>query len=176
MRSVPMMPTGRIGQPTLSAKRAAPVWPLYKAPSRLRVPSGKMPKSSPLRSTASAVSSAEELFSPPLRSMGIMPIAGNKNLVFHESMYSALPTKLMSRPASSIKNALSRKLMWFGHKIAAPSAGKCSRPCRSKCQRRLATGSATFRARYCTLLVVCTVLLALIGVHPLSPARNMPTQ
>ena len=46
------------------------------------------------------------------RSIGIMPIAGNRNFVFHESMYSALPTKLMLR--GSIRNALSRKLTWLG--------------------------------------------------------------
>ena len=42
--------------------------------------------------------------------MGIMPIAGNRNFVFHESMYSALPTKLMLRNTCNIKNAESRKL------------------------------------------------------------------
>jgi hypothetical protein len=40
--------------------------------------------------------------------MGIMPIAGKRNFVFHESMYSALPTKLMLRGTCSIRNALNR--------------------------------------------------------------------
>ncbi len=57
-----------------------------------------------------------------------MPIAGNRYFVFHESMYSALPTKLMLRGSVSIRNAESRKLMWLGHKIAGPSAGSRSKP------------------------------------------------
>ena len=66
------------------------------------------------------------LRSPPLRSIGIMPIAGKRNFVFHESMYSALPTKEMLRGTVSIRNAESRKLMWFGHRIAGPSMGSRS--------------------------------------------------
>src|SRR4029077_16652138 len=87
---------------------AAPVRPLCSVPSRLRVPSGKIPNSSPRRSTPAAVSSAEPDFSPPDRSIGIMPSAGNTYFVFHESMYSALPTKLMFRGIVSIRNAESR--------------------------------------------------------------------
>ena len=55
-----------------------------------------------------------------------MPIAGKRYFVFHESMYSALPTKLMLRGTVSIRNAESRKLMWFGHRIAGPSSGSRS--------------------------------------------------
>src|SRR5690606_18805581 len=40
MSRVPMMPTGTSGAPVRSASRAAPVWPLCRRPSRLRVPSG----------------------------------------------------------------------------------------------------------------------------------------
>ena len=60
------------------------------------------------------------LASPPERSIGIMPIAGKRYFVFHESMYSALPTKLMRRGTVSIRNAESRKLMWFGQRMAPP--------------------------------------------------------
>ena len=58
-----------------------------------------------------AASSAEELLSPPERSIGIMPMAGKMNFVFHESMYSALPTKEMLRGTVKVSNAESRKLM-----------------------------------------------------------------
>ncbi len=43
--------------------------------------------------------------------------------VFHESMYSALPTKLIRRGTVSMRNAESRKLTWFGQRIAGPSDG-----------------------------------------------------
>ena len=95
-------------------------------PSRLRVPSGKIPNSSPRRSTSPAASSADCAFSPPERSIGIMPSAGKMNLVFHESMYSALPTKLMLRGTVSIRNVESRNEMWFGQRIAGPSSGSRS--------------------------------------------------
>ena len=93
-------------------------------PSRLRVPSGKIPNSSPRRSTRPAASSADCDLSPPERSIGIMPIAGKMYFVFHESMYSALPTKLMLRGTVSIRNAESRNEMWFGHRIAGPVVGQ----------------------------------------------------
>ena len=48
------------------------------------------------------------------------------NFVFHESMYSALPTKLMLRGRVSIRNAESRNEMWFGQRIAGPSSGSRS--------------------------------------------------
>ena len=104
------------------------MWPLYRRPSRLRVPSGKMPNSSPRRSTSSATSRATSAFSPPLRSIGIMPIVGNRCLVFHEFMYSALPTKLMRRGTDSIRNAESRKVMWLGQRMAGPSLGQAVEP------------------------------------------------
>src|SRR4051794_30508219 len=124
MASVPTIPTGKIGQSTSSDRRAAPVRPLCSVPSRLRVPSGKMPNSSPRCSTPAAVSSADDDFSPPARSIGIIPIAGKTCLVFHESMYSALPTKLLLRGIVSIRNAESRNEMWLGHRIAGPVTGK----------------------------------------------------
>ena len=65
MASVPVMPTGKIGHPICSARRAAPVRPLCSRPSRLRVPSGKMPNSSPRWRTPAAVSSADCDLSPP---------------------------------------------------------------------------------------------------------------
>ena len=60
--------------------------------------------------------------------MGIMPSIGNTYFVFHEFMYSALPTKLMLRGTLSMRNAESRKEMWFGHRIAGPPSGKRSNP------------------------------------------------
>ena len=65
-------------------------------------------------------------FDPPERSMGIMPSAGKMCFVFHESMYSALPTKLMLRGSVSMRNIESRNEMWFGHRIAGPSSGSRS--------------------------------------------------
>ncbi len=53
-------------------------------------------------------------------------MAGNRCFVFHESMYSALPTKLMLRGTVSIRNAESRNEMWFGHSSAGPSSGRRS--------------------------------------------------
>jgi hypothetical protein len=85
-----------------------------------------MPNSSPRSRTSAARSSADCDRSPPDRSIGIMPIAGKRCFVFHESMYSALPTKLMLRGTVSMRNAESRNEMWFGHRIAGPSAGRPS--------------------------------------------------
>ena len=39
-RSVPMRPTGTTGTPAVSARKATPVRPRYRRPSRERVPSG----------------------------------------------------------------------------------------------------------------------------------------
>ena len=79
--------------------------------------------------------------------MGIMPSAGKTCFVFHESMYSALPTKLIRRGTVSMRNAESRKLMWFGHRMAGPSDGMRSYPSRWNRQSRLASGAATARQR-----------------------------
>ena len=97
--------------------------PLCNRPSRLRVPSGKIPNNSPRRNTSTAASRATAAFDPPDRSIGIMPITGKRYFVFHDVMYSAFPTKLMLRGTESIRNAESRKEMWLGHRIAGPSAG-----------------------------------------------------
>ena len=77
----------------------------------------------------------------PTRSMGIMPSAGKTCFVFHESMYSALPTKLIRRGTVSIRNAESRKLTWFGQRIAGPAEGRRSYPSRWKRHSRRATGA-----------------------------------
>ena len=145
--SVPTIPTGKIGQPILVANRAAPVRPLYKLPSRLRVPSGNMPNNSPRLRTSSAASSAAWLFSPPDRSIGIIPIIGKRNFVFHESMYSALPTKEILRFTTNIKKAESRKLTWLGHRIAGPDSGRRSSPDTSIDHNLRATGANALRAR-----------------------------
>ncbi len=83
--------------------------------------------------------------------MGIIPSAGNRYFVFHESMYSALPTKLIRRGTVSIKNAESRKLTWFGQRIAGPSAGSRSKPSSVNDHNRRAIGPATVRNRSCDL-------------------------
>ena len=88
---------------------------------------------------------------PPPRSIGIIPSAGNRYFVFHEFMYSALPTKLMLRGTLNIKNALSRKLMWFGARIAGPSAGNRSKPSRLIVHSTSTTGRPTRRNRVCAL-------------------------
>ena len=82
----------------------------------------------PLRGRAAALE-------PPERSIGIIPSTGNRNFVFHDCMYSALPTKLMLRGTESIRNAESRNEMWFGHRIAGPSAGSRSKPLSSMSQQ-----------------------------------------
>ena len=64
----------------------------------------------PRRRTRSAAASAPVDLSPPDRSSGIMPSAGNRCFVFQSSMYSALPTKLMRRGTMIIRKAESRKL------------------------------------------------------------------
>ncbi len=66
-------------------------------------------------------------------------------LVFQESMYSALPTKLIRRGTASIRNAESRKLMWLGQRMAGPSAGIRSKPSRCRRHRRFARGAASAR-------------------------------
>ena len=106
------------------------------------MPSGKIPSSSPWRSTPAAVSSAEADLSPPERSIGIIPSAGNRCFVFHESMYSALPMKLMLRDMDNMRNAESRNEMWFGHRIAGPSSGSRSWPAVPMCHSLRATGRA----------------------------------
>ena len=122
--SVPMMPTGKIGQPTFSASRAAPVRPLYSTPSRLRVPSGKMPNSSPRRSTASAAVER-----------GLLLVAAgavDRDHAHRREEVLRLPRVHVLGLADeadvarhvSIRNAESRKLMWFGHRIAGPSIGQ----------------------------------------------------
>jgi hypothetical protein len=78
-----------------------------------------------------------------------MPIAGKRCFVFHESMYSALPTKEMLRDTVSIKNAESRKLMWFGHRIAGPETGSRSYPESSIFHSFDATGRPMRRTRCC---------------------------
>ena len=62
-------------------------------------------------------------------------------LVFHESMYSALPTKLMLRGTVSIRNIESRNEMWFGHRIAGPDSGSRSKPVTSMCHSLRVTGA-----------------------------------
>ena len=78
-------------------------------------------------------------------------MAGNTCFVFHESMYSALPTKLMLRGSVSMRNAESRNEMWLGHRIAGPSSGSRSYPAVSMCHSRRATGPSTRRVRCCAL-------------------------
>ena len=128
MSRVPRKPTGTNGAPVRSARRAGPVWPLCSTPSRDRVPSGKMPNSSPRSSTRAAAFSARSPALPPDRSIGIMPSAGKMNFVFQLSMYSALPTNVMRRGSVSGRNIESMNDVWFGHRIAGPSAGTLSSP------------------------------------------------
>ena len=50
-------------------------------------------------------------------------MAGKMYLVFHESMYSALPTKVMRRGSTSGRKNESITDVWFGQKMAPPVAG-----------------------------------------------------
>ena len=125
-----------------------------------------MPNSSPRRSTTAAASSADCDFDPPDRSMGIMPMAGNRYFVFHESMYSDLPTKLMLRGTVSIRKAESRNEMWFGHRIAGPSAGRRSYPLASIFHSRRVTGPTMPRKRSWALPAPTAVVMAGDGTPP----------
>jgi hypothetical protein len=87
-----------------------------------------MPKNSPSSSTRAAVLRARSAAFPPLRSMGIIPMAGKMYLVFQESMYSALPTKVMRRGSTRGRKKESMTDVWLGQKIAPPTAGRRSRP------------------------------------------------
>ncbi len=78
-----------------------------------------------------------------------MPIAGKRYFVFHESMYSALPTKLMRRGTVIIKNAESRNEMWFGHKMAPPLGGSRCKPSTPTFQRTLWIGPPMVRTMSC---------------------------
>ena len=94
----PMIAVGMIGQPVSNARRAAPVCPLYRRPSGLRVPSTWMPNSSPLSMISRACSRAPSDFEPPERSTGNTPTDVNHhflNLPLSPlpSKYSALPMK-----------------------------------------------------------------------------------
>jgi len=76
-----------------------------------------------------------------------MPTFGKNQRVFHESMYSLLPMNEMLRGASNMRNAESRKLMWFGAKIAAPRLGSRSNPSSSNFQANRASGCRVLRRR-----------------------------
>ena len=96
--------------------------------------------------TRAAVSSARWDAEPPPRSMGIMPRAGKRYLVFQESMYSALPTNVMRRGRAHGRKKESITEVWLGHMIAPPSSGTFSRPSMVNFQSRWKMGSSTARA------------------------------
>ena len=50
-------------------------------------------------------------------------MAGKRCLVFQESMYSALPTKVMRRGSTSGRKNESITEVWFGQKMAPPVFG-----------------------------------------------------
>src|SRR5689334_9507591 len=93
-----------------------------------------MPNSSPRSSTRAAALRARSLALPPARSIGIMPMAGNRNFVFQSSMYSALPTNVIRRGSTSGIMNESMTDVWFGHMIAGPSVGTFCKP--STCTRQ----------------------------------------
>ena len=68
------------------------------------------------------------LASPPDRSIGIMPSAGNRCLVFQSSRYSALPTNVMRRGRTDGRRNESITDVWLGHTMAGPEAGRFSAP------------------------------------------------
>ena len=78
--------------------------------------------------------------------MGIMPIAGKMCLVFHESMYSALPTNVMRRGSTRGRKNESITEVWFGQKMAPPVRGTRSRPTVLMRHNALKTGDMTARA------------------------------
>jgi hypothetical protein len=51
------------------------------------------------------------------------------------------------RGDNTMRSAESRKLMWFGHKMAAPDEGNRSNPSTSKRHARFASGCTTVRKR-----------------------------
>ena len=72
-----------------------------------------------------------------------MPRAGKRYFVFHESMYSALPTKVIRRGSTSGRKNESITEVWLGQKIAPPVAGRCSSPTVLMRHRPLKTGERT---------------------------------
>ena len=81
-------------------------------------------------------------------------------------MYSALPTKLISRGTVSMRNAESRNEMWFGHKIAGPSTGSRWYPAVSMCHSLRAIGDTARRVlRWRAPFAEC-LPDNIIGVYP----------
>jgi hypothetical protein len=62
-------------------------------------------------------------------------------------MYSLLPMNEILRGDNTMSSAESKKLMWFGHKIAAPLAGSRSKPSNSNFHARRAKGCTMRRRR-----------------------------
>ena len=121
----PMIAVGMIGQPVSNARRAAPVCPLYRRPSGLRVPSTWMPNSSPLSMISRACSRAPSDFEPPERSTGNTPTDVNHhflNLPLSPlpSKYSALPMKWIMRGHVSGNSASSMTAKWFAAMMPPP--------------------------------------------------------
>src|ERR687897_439369 len=105
-----------------------------------------MPNSSPDSRTRAAVSSARLLASPPERSRGIMPSAGNRCLVFQLSRYSALPTKVIRRGSTDGSRNESITDTWLGQTRAPPRAGMFSVPSTWTRQPNRSAGVSTARA------------------------------
>ena len=96
-------------------------------------------------------SAPRSLDRPPERSIGIMPIAGKRYFVFQESMYSALPTKLMRRGTVIMRNAESRNEMWFGQRMAPPVGGNGASPRPGPSRASAGSGRRTARTTSCIL-------------------------
>ena len=75
-----------------------------------------------------AASRARSAALPPPRSIGIIPIAGNRCFVFQSSMYSALPTKVMRRGRTTGRKNESITDVWFGQMIGGSVARDVFQP------------------------------------------------
>jgi hypothetical protein len=93
-----------------------------------------------------AASRARRLASPPRRSIGIIPRAGNRCRVFQSSRYSALPTNVIRRGRTEGMRKESMTDVWLGHRIAGPSRGTFPRPSTWTRQQARNNGVSTARA------------------------------
>ena len=162
------MPTGMIGHAGAQGQPGgAGVAPVQLRRRGSACPRGRCRTARPARGRRAAVSSAALAASPPQRSIGIMPMAGKRYLVFQESMYSALPTKVMRRGSTTGTKNESRTEVWLGQRIAA--AGRRARArARSTWIRQssrntgrrtaLATGPTAAAPRFAVVPIVATAV------------------
>ena len=139
--SVPVIAAGMSGAPVSSARRTAPRFGVPSSSgSRTRVPSGKSDSSSPCSRMIRAVSSASASDWP--RSTGNAPSL-TRSFPLRPSKSSDLPMKRSGRFVAAARKNESKKLLWLGVMIAAPSSGTCSSPSIRRPHQMRMNGTAT---------------------------------